>query len=101
MAEDSGKLFDFGPSQLGFDLGDTPRPRASELPDPNEIREELLGILAIARQAQDACPWDQREFQYHKVVFPQMANWLPEAERDQLRFEFAQEVTRIELLLAA
>jgi hypothetical protein len=30
-----------------------------------------------------------------------MANWLPEDERDQLRFEFAREVERIDLLLAA
>ena len=81
--------------------GLAPPPRASELPDPDEIREELHGILAIARRAQDACPWDERTFKYHKVVFPQMANWLPEEERDQLRFEFAQEVERIEQLLAA
>jgi hypothetical protein len=30
-----------------------------------------------------------------------MAIWLPDDERDQLRFEFAQEVERIELLMAA
>jgi hypothetical protein len=30
-----------------------------------------------------------------------MANWLPEAERDQLRFEFAKEIERIDMLLAA
>lgn len=101
MADDSGNLFEFGPSQLGLDFGPTPQARASELPDPNQIRDELHGILAIARRALDACPWDERTFKYHKVVFPQMANWLPEDERDQLRFEFAQEVERIEQLLAA
>jgi len=40
------------------------------------------------------------DVKYHKVVFPQMANWLREDERDQLRFEFATEVVRMELLLA-
>jgi hypothetical protein len=28
-------------------------------------------------------------------VFPQMANWLPEEEAAQLRFEFAQELERL------
>ena len=86
--------------QLGLDLGDAPA-RAPYRPDQQEIREELTAILLIARRALDACPWDARTFNYHKVVFPQMANWLPEEERDQLRFEFAREVARIELLYAA
>ena len=61
----------------------------------------MLFRSAIAKRAQDACPWDERTFKYHKVVFPQMADWLPAEERDQLRFEFAQEVERIELLMTA
>ena len=88
------------PEQLGFDIFAEPE-RPSEWPDPEEVRQELLGVLAEAKAAREFCPWDDRTFKYHKVVFPQMANWLPEAERDQLRFEFAQEVARIELLLAA
>ena len=99
MAEDSGNLFG-GSAQLGFDLGDdTPAPAYE--PDRDEVRRELHDILAEARSAQNECPWDRQTFKYHKVVFPQMANWLPEDERDQLRFEFAREVERIELLLAA
>jgi hypothetical protein len=90
----------FGPAQLGFDLGDAPKPRSYE-PDREQVRQELLGILAEAKAATGECPWDERTFKYHKVVFPQMANWLPGDERDQLRFAFAQEVARIELLLAA
>jgi hypothetical protein len=57
--------------------------------------------LEAAKAATDECPWDARTFQYHKVVFPQMANWLPPEERGQMRFEFAREVERIEMLLAA
>lgn len=93
-------LFRKEPEQLGFDIfadGDI----RSELPDPAEIREELTAILTTARHAQDGCPWDERTFKYHKVVFPQMASWLPPEERDQLRFEFAREIERIEMLMAA
>ncbi|MEP7351450.1 MAG: hypothetical protein ABI668_16090 [Sphingorhabdus sp.] len=88
------------PAQMGFDLGVT-APSKSYEPNPHEIRQELNEILAEARAATDGSPWDERTFKYHKVVFPQMANWLPADERDQLRFDFAQEVERIELLLAA
>ncbi len=99
MAEESGDLFG-GAAQLGFDLGDL-APAAPYEPDRDEIRRELIEVLAEARNACDECPWDERTLKYHKVVFPQMANWLPEEERDQLRFAFAREVERIELLLAA
>jgi hypothetical protein len=92
--------FNSGPAQFGFDLGDS-APAKSYEPDRDEIRQELNEILAQARGATSGPPWDERTFQYHKTVFPQMANWLPEDERDQLRFEFAQEVERIEMLLAA
>jgi len=30
-----------------------------------------------------------------QAVFPNMAKWLPEPEADQLRFEFAQEMERL------
>ena len=99
MAEELGDLFG-GQRQLGLDLGEA-KPAPSHEPDREEVRRELLEVLADAKGAVDACPWDERTFEYHKVVFPQMANWLPEAERDQLRFEFACEVERIELLMAA
>lgn len=72
-----------------------------ETVDPEEVRAELIELLARARAALDAAPWDRRTQRYHRVVFPQMANWLPEAEAAQLRFDFARELDRIELLLAA
>lgn len=87
------------PKQLGFDLGETKA--VSYEPDRDEVRAELLEILDTAKAATDEVPWDQRTFQYHKIVFPQMARWLPDDERDQLCFAFAREVQRIELLLAA
>jgi hypothetical protein len=30
-----------------------------------------------------------------QIAFPQMTNWLPPDEGDQLRFEFAQEMQRL------
>ncbi len=91
--------FDSGPKQFGLDLGETTPPLSFE-PDPNEIRQELHKILEEACSAIDVSPWDERTFNYHKVVFPQMANWLPSEERDQLRFEFAQQIKRIGSLTA-
>jgi hypothetical protein len=69
--------------------------------DPDEVRQELITILEIARAARDEAPWDRRTHRYHQVVFPQMANWLPDDEAQQLCFEFARELERIEQLLAA
>jgi hypothetical protein len=89
-----------GPEQLGFDLGDK-APAKSWEPDPDEIRNELTAILAAARGVSAELPWDERTFRYNKVVFPQMARWLPEEEAARLCFEFAREIERIERLLAA
>ncbi|MEI9849621.1 MAG: hypothetical protein WDN24_00805 [Sphingomonas sp.] len=90
-----------GSRQLGLDLGEAATAPRSYAPDPAEVRAELLQLLATARSAEDRSPWDARTFQYHKTVFPQMARWLPDDERDQLCFEFARHVERIELLMAA
>lgn len=89
----------FGPDQLGLRLEDT-RPDPTHV-DPQSVREELNAILATARAAHDEAPWDRRAHRYHQVVFPQMANWLPEDEAKQLCFEFAIELKRIESLLVA
>lgn len=64
-------------------------------PDPGEVRAELLAVLAQMRAA-DAFPWDARRTLFWRTVFPQMANWLPDEEAAQLRFEFAEEVRRLE-----
>ncbi|MER9330931.1 hypothetical protein [Mesorhizobium sp. M0488] len=37
-------------------------------------------------------PWFERDARMWQTVFPNMANWLPNDEADQLRFEFAQEM---------
>jgi hypothetical protein len=63
--------------------------------DPDEVRAELLGVLAQARAAQ-SFPWDARRALYWRTVFPQMTNWLPDEEAAQLRFEFEVEIRRLE-----
>lgn len=89
----------FGSKQLGLGLEDT-RPDPTTV-DPEEVRQELRALLALAQGAKEEAPWDRRTHRYHQVVFPQMASWLPEEEADQLCFEFARELERIEALLAA
>ena len=86
--------------QLGFDLGDKAPARTYE-PNRDEIREDLAAILQSARGVTADAPWDERTYRYNKVVFPQMARWLPDDEAAQLCFEFAAEIQRIEQLMAA
>ncbi|HEY7547991.1 MAG TPA: hypothetical protein VH913_00595 [Hyphomicrobiaceae bacterium] len=64
-------------------------------PDPEDVRAELLGILATARAAPQA-PWSTKEVSYWRTVFPQMASWLPDDEAQRLRGEFARELERLE-----
>ena len=63
--------------------------------DPDEVRAELLSVLAKMRVAQ-SLPWDARRMLYWRTVFPQMTNWLPDAEAAQLRLEFETEIRRLE-----
>lgn len=59
-----------------------------------EARRRLVAALHHAREA-PAKPWPKREMSMWEILFPQMAGWLPDDERDQLCFEFAQEMERL------
>lgn len=63
-------------------------------PDPDKVREELRGILAEARAA-NVLPWPPARAALYRTIFPQMTNWLPEEEAQQLRFEFEAELERL------
>lgn len=76
-------------------------PRSGPAVDPEAVRAELRALLATARAARDEAPWDRRTHRFHAVVFPQKARWLPAEEATQLCLEFAEELDRIEGLLAA
>ena len=65
-------------------------------PDPEKIRTRLTELLHVVRGA-DSLPWPEREARMWQAVFPNMTNWLPPEEGEQLRFEFAQELERLRL----
>ena len=75
-------------------IPDSPSDTRSYLPDPADIRRRLHDLLATARAA-ERMPWDTRKAGLWRIVFPQMANWLPDEEADQLRFAFAAELERL------
>lgn len=60
-----------------------------------EARRRLERVLAEAKAAEQM-PWAKRELEKWQILFPQMAGWLPDDERDQLCFEFAKEVERLQ-----
>ena len=70
------------------------RPAASERPDPQKIRLQLVALVETARGAK-TMPWPEREARMWQIAFPQMTNWLPPEEGDQLRFAFAREMARL------
>lgn len=86
--------------QFGFELGEAEHANVYA-PNLAEIRQDLNEILDQARSATDAAPWDARTMRYNKIVFIQMAKWLPDDEANQYCFQFLAEFGRIEALLAA
>ena len=62
--------------------------------DPDQVRRRLHALLATARAA-TTMPWPDRDARMWLTVFPQMADWLPDDEANQLRFEFMQEIARL------
>lgn len=69
-------------------------PKQSYAPDPERARRKLMALLERA-QAADVMPWSERDARMWQTVFPQMANWLPQQEAEQLCFQFAQEIERL------
>lgn len=94
---DQTDLFGHAPAQGSlFGSGDDrlQAPVQRYLPDPEKVRQRLKALLEQARSA-DKMPWPERDARMWQIVFPNMANWLPNDEADQLRFEFAQEMERL------
>lgn len=87
-----------GDNQLSmFGDGEDRMPHARQpdiTPDPNRVRRRLHKVLETARAAPET-PWPEKKQRVWSIVFPNMANWLPDDEADQLRFEFAQEIERL------
>jgi len=64
-------------------------------PDLDKVRARLHKILAEV-QAARSLPWEPTRLSLYRTIFPQMTQWLPEDEGAQLRFEFEEELERLE-----
>ena len=90
-------LFGHGPTQgslFGEGENRLQAPVRSYLPDPEEVRRRMLAVLAKARAA-ERMPWSEKDARMWQTIFPNMANWLPADEANQLRLEFAREMERL------
>lgn len=69
-------------------------PQASTIPSPESIRSRVEAVLVVLRTAEEM-PWTPAEIRSWSLIIPQMSNWLPEAERDGVRAEFATHMSRL------
>lgn len=70
-------------------------PQQRLTPDPETIRLRLKALVEKVKSANEM-PWSERDARMWQTVFPNMAKWLPEAEGEQLCFEFAREMQRLQ-----
>jgi len=95
MSDETPDLCGFKPPQGDLFADEPARNDGVGVADPEEVRARLHKLLAEARAAQSRPPWNERTTRMHQIVFPQMANWLPAAEAEQLRLEFERELRRL------
>ena len=92
--------FDNGPAQ--GDMFAEYRPDAvadyaSYRPDPALVNSRLNAMLCGIRACDVATPHDVKEFRNDGIIFHQMANWLPEEERDSRRLLYVRELERLNI----
>jgi hypothetical protein len=97
MSEQTADLFGFKASQGDLFVNEPARNPGTVSVDPNSVRIRLHKLLSEARAAEAASPWNERKTRLYQQVFPQMANWLPNDEAEQLRFEFESELRRLRI----
>ena len=97
MSEQPPDLFGFKPRQGDLFAGEPPRNNGIGVADPAEVRARLHKLLAQAKAAQSTPPWSERNTRMYQITFPQMANWLPRDEAEQLRLEFRTELERLKV----
>jgi len=88
-------LFGKSPEQ-GELFSDQTRTAREWVVNAETVRTKMLLLLEAARTA-DSMPWPPRKARMYETIFPQMANWLPDDEAEQLCFEFSQELERLKL----
>lgn len=64
-------------------------------PDPDKVRSRLHRILGQARAA-ETMPWEPTTLSLYRVIFPRMANYLPEDEAARFCASFDEELKRFE-----
>jgi hypothetical protein len=94
-SEQAPDLFGFTSRQGDLFANEPPRNNGVGVADPTAIRARLYKMLAEARAAESFPPWNERTTRLYQTTFPQMANWLPHAEAEQLRLEFRTELLRL------
>ncbi len=100
MATTQTDLFGNGPAQPDMFAEHCPvlvYDPATYKPDLAVVRSKLHKWLADVKGCEAGSPWSERETGSNVIVFRQMANWLPEDERDQLRLEFVEELRRLDI----
>ena len=80
-------------SQLEL-FADTIEP-VSTKPTEESIRARLDSVLGLLRSVSEL-PWSPRETAKWKLIIPQMADWLPEGERESVRTQFETLLARLE-----
>lgn len=86
-------MFGFTPTQGAlFEEPAPPPPKPGHTPE--SIRALMLGLLAKIRAA-EKIPWSETKLRSHTAMFPYMAEWLPDAEGEQLLMEFRAELVRL------
>lgn len=97
MGNISPDLFGHTPAQGSlFGNEDLRAPQPVQV-DPEKVRLKLKAMLAELRSSELGSPWPNETTRANRYLFPQMSNWLPEDERNQLRFEFDAEMKRLNL----
>ncbi len=69
-------------------------PQTQAGPAAETVRARLHALLGTARAAAKM-PWEPQRERVNALLFHNMANWLPEAERDDLRAAFTAELDRL------
>ena len=95
MSDQPTDLFGLPPTQGDLFVNEPARNDGVGVADPDVVRARLHKLLAEARAAQSRPPWNERTTRMWQIVFPQMANWLPDEEAQQLRLEFERELNRL------
>ncbi len=96
MPDSTPDLFGHTPAQADL-FGQASAPVARRQVDPAKIRLWLQSMLADLSSAESGSPWPHETLRLNRVIFPQMSNWLPPEERQQLCFAFENELKRLNI----